>query len=342
MEKSENQRVTIADIAEELGLSTATVSNVIHGKAGKASPATVRRVQQLLAERQYIPSMAGILLARNDSRIIGVMIHNHDKYERRVLQDPFIAAEVDYLSEEIDRSGNFMMIKTTNDCRDIVQFASMWNMVGVIVIGFCAEDYEYLRGQLRIPMVVYDGFLAGSPGYANVTIDDLDGGRQVGRYLYEKGHRRILCLADNDLCMDDLRYRGLCQTLQPYGVAPDRMLIPMRREERAFFYERHFEEIISYTAVFAVSDVYAAELMTALQSRGARVPRDISVVGFDDSAIASLTSPTLTTVRQDNQIRAWAAVEMLLHLRENPDEFINRVLPVRLIERESVKLIHNA
>lgn len=336
----ENRRVTIADIAEELGLSTATVSNVIHGKTGKASPETVQRVQQLLAQRQYIPSMAGILLARNDSRIIGVMINNHDKYERRVLQDPFIAAAVDYLSEEIERSGHFMMIQTTKDCRDIVQFASMWNMVGVIVIGFCAEDYEYLRGQLRIPMVVYDGYHAGRRHYANVTIDDLDGGRQVGQYLWEKGHRRILCLADNDLCMDDLRYRGLCLGLQPHGVTPDRMLIPMRREERDFFYERHLAEMMAYTAVFAVSDVYAAELISALQSLGARVPQDISIVGFDDSAVCTMTSPKLTTVRQDNQIRAWVAVELLLRLRETPDEFPHRVLPVHLIERESVRDVH--
>lgn len=63
----ENQRVTIRDIAEELGLSTATVSNVIHGKTGKFSDETVKRVQALLEERQYIPSMAGILLAQNST-----------------------------------------------------------------------------------------------------------------------------------------------------------------------------------------------------------------------------------------------------------------------------------
>ena len=67
----EKERVRIIDIAEELGLSTATVSNVIHGKTGKISDETVRRVQKLLEERQYIPSMAGILLAQNNSRIIG-------------------------------------------------------------------------------------------------------------------------------------------------------------------------------------------------------------------------------------------------------------------------------
>lgn len=66
------QRVRICDIAEELGLSTATVSNVIHGKTNKVSDVTVQRVMALLERRQYIPSMAGILLAQNRSGIIGV------------------------------------------------------------------------------------------------------------------------------------------------------------------------------------------------------------------------------------------------------------------------------
>jgi LacI family transcriptional regulator len=65
------QKVRISDIAEELGLSTATVSNVIHGKTNKISEETQKRVMQLLEERQYIPSMAGILLAQNTSKIIG-------------------------------------------------------------------------------------------------------------------------------------------------------------------------------------------------------------------------------------------------------------------------------
>ena len=78
----EQQRVRISDIAEELGLSTATVSNVIHGKTKKISDETVKRVMALLEERQYIPNMAGILLAQNSSKIIGVFVNDHEKYPR--------------------------------------------------------------------------------------------------------------------------------------------------------------------------------------------------------------------------------------------------------------------
>lgn len=86
------ERVRICDIAKELGLSTATVSNVIHGKTNKVSDETVQRVTALLEKRQYIPSMAGILLARNISGIIGVFVNDHPKYEGHTLRDGFLAS----------------------------------------------------------------------------------------------------------------------------------------------------------------------------------------------------------------------------------------------------------
>lgn len=86
------ERVRICDIAKQLGLSTATVSNVIHGKTNKVSDETVQRVTALLEKRQYIPSMAGILLARNSSGIIGVFVNDHPKYEGHTLRDGFLAS----------------------------------------------------------------------------------------------------------------------------------------------------------------------------------------------------------------------------------------------------------
>lgn len=135
----EEKRVRIADIAHDLGLSTATVSNVIHGKTRKISDQTVRRVQEKLEKREYIPSMAGILLAQNSSRIIGVIVNDHEKYEKHVLEDGFIAASLNALSREIDKAGYFMMVKTTADWNEIARFASMWNMEGLVIIGFCEQ-----------------------------------------------------------------------------------------------------------------------------------------------------------------------------------------------------------
>lgn len=338
----EQQRVRICDIAEELGLSTATVSNVLHGKTKKISDETVRRVQALLEERQYIPSMAGILLAQNSSRIIGVVINDHEKYENHTLEDVFIAASLNHLSTEIEKNGQFMMVKKTRDIEEIIRFASMWNLDGFVLIGFCNQDYAYLRSHMRIPFVVYDGYLEGDTGFSlekesrniyNITIDNYDGGFQVGTYLRESGHTRALCIADNDICVDKERWEGFSAG---FGAEhADFMMIPMAKEQRWQFYRKHLKEMRSYSAVFAVSDYYAIDLIQFLGEQGIRVPQDISVAGFDDTPMCELVSPKLTSVRQDVALRAQIAIWKLKELREKKEVEMTVRLPVKLVKRES-------
>lgn len=329
------QRVRISDIAEELGLSTATVSNVLHGKTKKISDETVKRVQELLEKRAYIPSMAGILLAQNNSKIVGIVVNNHEKYEGHVLEDGFIAASINTLSQEIDKAGYFMMVKVTSQWDVIVRFASMWNMEGLIIIGFCEQDYKKLRESMHIPFVVYDGFFQETERICNLTIDNYDGGYQAGKYLKSMGHDKILCISDNCICMDLERMEGCRKAVGEQSVAF--MQIPLLKEDRMDFYEKKIAEIQKYTAVFAVSDFYAVELIFFLQNHGIRVPEDISVVGFDDSPLCNHCIPPLTTIRQDASVRAQKAIEILQNLKNDSEERITLKLPVSLVERQSVR-----
>lgn len=140
------KKIRIIDIADELGVSTATVSNVIHGKTKKISDATVRRVQEKLVERGYIPNMAATLLSQNNSRIVGVVVNNHPKYEGHVLEDPYISSAVNALSDALESHGYFLMLKKTSDIMDIVPFAyrcecqctSRWH-------ARCTHDEEKIR-----------------------------------------------------------------------------------------------------------------------------------------------------------------------------------------------------
>ena len=332
--KQMSQRVRIVDIAEELGLSTATVSNVIHGKTKKISDETVKRVQELIEERGYIPSMAGILLAQNSSGIIGVVVNDHQKYEGKVLEDAFIAAAVNALSAEVEKAGMFLMIKTTREREEILRFASMWNMEGLVLIGFCEEDYARLREKMHIPFVIYEGFFSENERVSNLLIDNFGGGRQVGEYLREMGHERVLCIADNDICMDGERMAG-CRAAMPQG-AVDFLCVPMERAGRLRLYEIELERLRGYTAVFAVSDVYAIELLYFLQGHGIRVPEDISVVGFDNISQSAQVYPGLTTVGQDVREHARLALAELVRLKEDPAGGREILLPVQLVIRESV------
>lgn len=325
-------KIRIIDIAEELGVSTATVSNVIHGKTKKISAQTVKRVQEKLEERGYIPNMAATLLAQNDSRIIGVVIKNHEKYEGQLLQDPFIAAALNALSDEIERNGYFMMIKKAGNIMEAVKFASMWNMAGMVILSFCADEYQEFRSRIHIPFVVYDGYFENEGRICNIQIDDRDGGRQVGAHLRERGHRRVLCIADNQECMDLQRYKGLCEGL---GFPADFLKIPMCKREREPFYRERLNFLRQYSAVFAVSDYYAVDLMRFLQQNGLNVPRDIAIVGFDDSGICEQVVPPLTSVRQDGVCRAQMALRLLKRMKEEPTFSGNFLTSVHLVPRGS-------
>ena len=329
----EEQRVRICDIAEELGLSTATVSNVIHGKTGKVSDETVQRVMALLEQWQYIPNMAGILLARNSSGIIGVFVNDHEKYEGHTLDDFFIASSLNDLSTEIENSGQFMRVKKAKCAGEIIQFASMWNMEGIVVIGFCQKDYMQLRSHMRIPFVVYDGVCEATQRIVNISIDNFDGGYQMGCHFRTLGHRSALCIADNEVGIDRERMEGFCCGFAP-GRA-ERLLVPMHREARWLFYGHCLDRLREMSAVFAVSDYYAIDLICFLREQGVSVPEDISVAGFDDTPMCEMVHPALTTVRQDGAQRAKIAIENLWQLRKGGQVSPEITLPVSLVIRGS-------
>ncbi len=325
-------KVRIVDIAEELGVSTATVSNVIHGKTKKISDQTVKRVQEKLEERGYIPNMAATLLAQNNSRIIGVVIKDHEKYEGQLLMDPFVASSLNCLADEIERNSCFMMVKKAKNIMEAVKFASMWNMDGMVILSFCSDEYQSLRDRIHIPFVVYDGYFEHADRICNIRIDDRDGGRQVGVHLRGLGHQKVLCVADNRECMDLERYEGLCEGL---GARADFLKIPMQKREREQFYQDRLAWLCQYSAIFAVSDYYAVDLMRFLQGAGIRIPEDISITGFDDSAICEQVAPTLTSIRQDGVYRAKTAIRLLKRMKEEPFFSGTVLTSVRLVPRES-------
>ena len=230
-----------------------------------------------------------------------------------------------------------MMVKRATDFDEIARFASMWNLDGLVLMGFCRQDYAALRGRMRIPLVVFDGYpepaeAMAAGGMCNICTDQRDGGRQVGAHLRTLGHRRALCVADNRICMDAERYEGFCEG---FGPGAEFLQVPMRRDARRSFYLEHIDLLRRYTAVFAVSDEHALELMHLLQEQGVSVPGEISIVGFDDIPACRMVRPELSSVRQDNALRARAAMEALDALRSGEAVDARRVLPVQLVVRDS-------
>ncbi|MCH5297758.1 MAG: LacI family DNA-binding transcriptional regulator [Ruminococcus sp.] len=328
-------RIRISDIAEELGLSTATVSYVLHGKTDKVSDRTVRRVLALLEERKYLPGVADLLLGQNSSKIVGVVVNDHEKYEDHPLEDAFIASALNALSVETVKNDLQLMVRKISNLEEIISFSTMWNLEGLVLIGFCAQDYGHLREHMRIPFVVYDGCGVTAERTCCINIDDYQGGFLVGEYFRESGHRHALCISDNDIDMDRERWKGFCDGFGLKGAGL--MLVPLQKSARKSFYMDNLNKIREYTAIFAVSDYYAADLMHFLSEQGISVPDEISVAGFDDTPLCHMVYPSLTSVRQDTALRAEIAIEKLRQLKLGKHTELSVTIPVTLIERNSTR-----
>ena len=309
---SSEYRVTIRDIAEEVGVSTATVSNVLHGKKNKVSQSVIEKVEKALEKNNYIPSMAAILLGRNSSRIIGVIIKNHKKYHNRVLEDGFISSSLNALSLVSEEEGYFLMIKITSDILSVPEFSSMWNMEALVLIGFCDDDYSALRNKTRIPFVVYDGItVSQNSGVVSLILDDYEAGKKVGQYYKEMGHKRILIISDNNERMDGDRISGLKYILPSSQL----LLVSLDKDTRWNEYKERLDYINSFTGVFCLSDFYALDFISFLSTQGFSVPSFISVIGFDGTLMADIEG--LTTIKQNYEERAKKTIKVIKKMLNN-------------------------
>lgn len=332
----EERPVRIQDVAYELGVSTATVSNVIHGKTKKIGRQTVTLVERKLEEMGYLPRQAHILLGKNPSMLVGLIINDHEKYGGHPLEDGYLSKILNSLAREAERRGYLLIVKLASTIDDVPILASVWNMEAVIVQGFCQVDYRKMKMRMHRPLIIFDGFFPSDDEYNNLQIDHFRGGVLAGEYLKGMGHEYAVCISDNNICMDLQRYQGLCTVLPESAL----MVVPSGRKERSDFYRENITDIMNNTAAFCVSDYYALDLIRNLHDMGISVPEDFSVIGFDDISGLELTIPPLTTIGQDTDERAVKAFDMVEDLKNDAGYLADIRLEPVLVERESVRKLN--
>ena len=182
--------ITIKKMAELLGTSTTTVSNVIHGKEGEVSPVMVEKVKKLIEEYDYVPNRNARNLASNRSGIIGLaMKASENKYDNFV-KDPFAGELIGAVERFVRAKGYFTMLYVSSDIGEIISSVSSWNVDGLILLGMQKEDGELLNQKMKKPMVFVDAYFEDVPfEYVNVGIDDRKGGREITEYLIQSGHQ---------------------------------------------------------------------------------------------------------------------------------------------------------
>lgn len=336
--------VRIKDVAEAVGVSTATVSNVINGKDQRVSREVRERIQQALDEMGYVRNRSAMMLAQTNSNMIGVVIPDRPGM-KITMEDPYYSAFVGNLEAEIRAHDCYMYLIAQQSEEEIIKQAIAWNLEGLIVCGLAEARLKSLCGKYRRGVVSIDSYLNRKSNFVNIATDDFGGGYKMGKYLISQGHTRIAMLADNDFAVDHYRWMGLQRAMEEAGLEieeKDHFIFSSSESVRELELQQWLPILKQYTALFVASDLYALEVSAFLQSRGVRIPEDISVTGFDDLIYARLARPKLTTMSQNIGKKAQMAVEALLALRDKEVEQVAReqhVLPVKLVERESVRKI---
>lgn len=335
--------VRIQDIADMAGVSRTTVSNVIRGNTKRVSQETIDKITRILDEQKYVPNMASMSLTGNVSKIIGLVTY-HEVHGMYATQDTFVGELLGTIENEIRKRGYYLMMISGETCEEVVSIASSWNMDGLVVLGYTEKEYKKLKKKLNKKMILIDTYPDDpEKGYTfqNVGVDDFDGGYQVGKYLYECGHKNALFLAEMTRGSDLCRWNGFKAAMEEHGetCGEDRHIVLGKGTKvRARQYERMLPQILEAEAMAFSSDFNAVEAISTLWDLGYMVPDDVSVVGFDDNIYATLMRPRLTTVRQDVEEKGKIVVNRLIRMidgEELPEMCVRN--KVQLIKRDSVK-----
>lgn len=336
----------IRELAQECGVSVATVSRALNGHP-EVSVETRRQVQQAAERLGYRPSRSARALVRGRSDAVGLLWDSG--YESVGRRHPFLLSLLVGIKQALNDSGRHLILLNVDADRQgpraYLDTAREYQLDGVLVMGV-DEHRPALRALFDsgIPCVAIDHDIAG-PHAGCVTSDNRAGAMEAVRHLHGLGHRRIATITGPlDLMPAVQRLTGFEEAVRELGLELPEQYV----QTGDFFMDSGYAcgsrlakmpENSRPTAVFVAGDEMALGAMHAFADAGLEIPGDIAVVGFDDIEAAGLVRPTLSTVAQDSLALGAAAVNALLAFVDNKNEAAHPVGPIlaptRLVVRQS-------
>jgi LacI family transcriptional regulator len=327
--------VTIADVAARAGVGAGTVSRVLNNSP-RVSAETRARVLDAIDELEYRPNPLARGLSRGRPQTLGVVVpfftHASAVERLRGVSAALEGSPYDLVLFNVEsphhRDEHFTAL-TRRDRAD-----------GLLVVSLPPPAGSLARlAEAGVPVVLLDTRGDGVPA---VVTDDVEGGRVATRYLLDLGHERIAFIGDDPdnpfgFTSSGDRERGYVEAMTTGGVEVRREFIRHGPHVRSVA-RRLTEELLARqkapTAIFAASDTQALGVLEAVRAAGLKVPRDLSVVGFDDIELSSYAG--LTTVQQPLYQSGLKATSLLLEaLDTGPLAPVEHELPLELIVRET-------
>lgn len=327
---------TMEDIAKRAGVSRSLVSLVMQGSP-KVSPHRRDAVLKAAAELGYRPNAHARNLARRSTRTIGVLLSD--------LHNPFFAEVYDGIEATASKAG-FDLLATTGGRRptgerEAVETLMELRVDGIILAGARLPTADIVAAAREVPVALVTRVVRDR-SVDWVTSDEAHGAALAVEHLVELGHQRILHIDGGHGAGAHARRKGYLKAMERFGL--DREI----RVERGDFTEvsgvtatRHaFQRADPPTAVFAANDLCALGVLSELNDLGLDIPGDVSVVGYDNTALAGLHSINLTTIDQPRLAMGHHAMQAVLDRITQPTQDgshppLRAVLPPALVVRAS-------
>ncbi|PGN68530.1 LacI family transcriptional regulator [Priestia megaterium] len=336
---------TIKDIARVAGVSVTTVSRALNGYSD-VNEKTRQKIADVARELNYSPNTLARGLVMQKSKTIGLLVSG---ISRESVKDNFTFEVLCGVNERASTLGYDLILFNTNTMmqreKTYTQLCRERRVDGAIIQGIKKED-PYLKEVVEsdIPCVLVDiPVHSNSVGY--VTTDNALGAKKAVEHLASLGHKHIgMINGHEEAFVSQERLNGYREALKECGLSfRSEWVVSGNFEEKKA--EKAVRELINrhkeVTAIFCASDLMALGALKACKELGLHVPKEMSIVGYDNIVLASYSSPNLTTVGQEVYQIGYEAADLLIEMLEGKETNMKRYLDTKLIIRESTDKNHN-
>ncbi|KAF7781861.1 hypothetical protein PRUB_b1210 [Pseudoalteromonas rubra] len=332
----QSKKMKLADLAKLAGVSTSTASRALNNNP-LIKEETRKKLQALAKKHNFSLNAAASRLRLQKTNVIAVLI-NFDAETEQSIDDPFLLKVVSDINLAVNRQGYELLLSNSYMAGDDWHgyFIDGRRADGVIVVGQGKQQARIERAaSAGTPLVVW-GDPKTDGDYPIVGSDNYLAGCMATRHLLEQGARRLLFMGDPAHAELAERYRGFCEQVSKEPQASASLLKIDITSQAAYevINQTLLKEGLSFDGIFACSDMVALGAMKALKERYVSIPNDVRMVGFDDIAMADISSPSLTSIQQNTRLAGQVLVDKLLaQLKgDKPD---STHLDVELVVRQS-------
>ncbi len=332
--------ITLDDVAQKAGVSASTVSRVLNN-TGRVSDKVREHVKNVIEAMGYQPNSNARALASKRTEVVGLVTPNISLSFNSVL-----ASGVSELVQQ--RNYKMLVTNSYNDKRNEINAINSFRAQGlenILVHSHALSDRELVALATDIKGLVVINRFIKKIAHRCVWLDNVEAGKVAAEYCLNRGHTKIAMMMHKHQSNDDKRrIEGITLALNEKGLSvnPDAILYGKGGEDLGRKLAKQLiESELEYTTVIAYNDLIAAGALNEFQDQGIRVPEDVSIIGFDNLFICTLTRPSLTTIHHPICEMAKYAANLSINLVDAETETnkdTHLFLPT-LVERDSVYAI---